>query len=146
VLHNDVEGERRRGVWGNTVLPVCEFARQERQEARQKRVEAGFLLRVFPKERRYAELGYLLPILIGPAVKTRCVGPSSWHAIYIYPTTVRTFGYTPVGHGARPQPILAEVNDPPTIPLRATPSTANYPVAEPVENAVVIVSWPTTHG
>ena len=58
------------------------------------------------RERRYAELGYLLPIFIGPAVKTRCVGPSSWHAIYVYPTTVRTFGYTPVGHGAQPQLIF----------------------------------------
>ena len=41
------------------------------------------------------------PSLSGLAVKTRCVGPSSWHAIYIYPSTVRTFGYAPVGHGAQ---------------------------------------------
>ena len=59
---------------------------------------AGFLWRVFPRERRYAELGYLLPFYLGLAVKTRCVGPSSWHALYIYRTTVRTFGYNPDGH------------------------------------------------
>jgi len=33
------------------------IARQEKQEAHTG--EAGFLLRVFPRERRYAELGYL---------------------------------------------------------------------------------------
>ena len=46
--------------------------------------EAGFLLRLFPRERRYADLGYLLPSSIGPAVKTRCIGPSSWLASYTY--------------------------------------------------------------
>ena len=76
---------------------------QEKQEALTK--DAGFLLRVFPRERHYAELGYLLPFYLRLAVKTRCVGPSSWHAIYIYPTTVWTFGYNPDGHGAQPQPI-----------------------------------------
>ena len=70
---------------------------QEKQEALTE--DAGFLLRVFPRERRYAELGYPLPIFIERAVKTRCVGPSSWHTLYIYPSTVRTFGYAPVGHG-----------------------------------------------
>ena len=44
--------------------------------------EAGFLLRVFRRERRNAELSYLLSICFGPAVKTRCVGPSSWLASY----------------------------------------------------------------
>jgi hypothetical protein len=39
-------------------------------------------LRVFPRERRHAELGYLLPICLGPTVKTRCVGASSWLASY----------------------------------------------------------------
>jgi hypothetical protein len=70
---------------------------QEKQEALTE--DAGFLLRVFPRERRYAELSYLLPFYLGLAVKTRCVGPSSWHALYIYPTTVRKVGYAPVGHG-----------------------------------------------
>ena len=72
---------------------------QEKQEALTE--ESGFLLRVFPRERRYAELGYLLPIYLRLAVKTRCVGPSSWHALYSYLITLRTFGYAPVGHGAR---------------------------------------------
>ena len=70
-------------------------ARQERQEAR-RRVEAGFLLRVFLRERRYAELGYLLPFPIGPAVKTRCIGPSSWLASYM-------IDYHGFGHSAIPR-------------------------------------------
>ena len=37
-------------------------------------------MRVCLRERRYADLGYLLPCSIGPAVKTRCIGPSSTHA------------------------------------------------------------------
>ena len=44
-------------------------ASQEKQEALTE--DAGFLLRVFPRERRYAELGYLLPFYLGLAVKTR---------------------------------------------------------------------------
>ncbi len=74
-------------------------ARSSKKSEKPVREEVGFLLRVFPRERRYAELGYLLPFYLRPAVKTRCIGPSSWHAIYIYPNTVRTFGYAPVGHG-----------------------------------------------
>ena len=70
---------------------------QEKQEALTE--DAGFLLRVFPRQRRYAELGYLLPFYLGPAVKTRCIGPSSWHALYLYAITVRIFGYASVGHG-----------------------------------------------
>ena len=77
---------------------------QEKQEALTE--DAGFLLRVFPRERQYAELGYLLPFYLRLTVKTRCIGPSSWHALYIYPITVRTFGHAPVGHGARHQPIV----------------------------------------
>ena len=61
--------------------------------------EAGFLLRVFPRERQYAELGYLLPSYFGLAVKTRCIGPSSWHALHLYPITVRTFGHASVEYG-----------------------------------------------
>ncbi len=57
-------------------------ARQEKQEALTE--NAGFLLRLFPRQRRHAELGYLLPSPIGPAVKTRCIGPSSWLASYLY--------------------------------------------------------------
>jgi len=83
--------------------------RREKQEARIGK--AGFLLRLFPRERRYADLGCLLPVSIGPAVKTRCIGPSSWHISYIYPSTARTFGYAPVGHGARPQPICMSSRD-----------------------------------
>ena len=67
------------------------------RKARSPLKDAGFLLRVFPRERHYAELGYLLPFYLRLAVKTRCIGPSSWHAIYIYPITVRTFGHAPVG-------------------------------------------------
>ena len=66
----------------------------------------GLLVACFPRERQYAELSYLLPFYLGLAVKTRCIGPSSWHVIYIYPSTVRIFGYASVGHGVRPQPIL----------------------------------------
>jgi hypothetical protein len=40
------------------------------------------LLRVVRRERRYADLSYLLPFCLGPAVKTRCIGPSSWLASY----------------------------------------------------------------
>jgi hypothetical protein len=69
---------------------------QEKQEALTE--DAGFLLRVCPRERQYAELGYLLPFYLRLAVKTRCIGPSSWHAIHVYPSTVRIFGYAPVGH------------------------------------------------
>jgi hypothetical protein len=80
----------------NIAVQDASFASQETQEALTK--DAGFLLRVFPRERRHAELGYLLPFYLGLAVKTRCVGPSPWHALYIYPNMVRTFGYAPVGH------------------------------------------------
>ena len=55
--------------------------------------EAGFLTRLFPRERWYAELGYLLPSSIGPAVKTRCIGSSSWLASYLYYTRSRHFRY-----------------------------------------------------
>ncbi len=41
-------------------------------------------MRLFPRERRYADPGYLLPVSIGPAVKTRCIGSSSWLASYLY--------------------------------------------------------------
>ena len=65
-----------------TLLICCRLLRtqparlQENKEAR--KLEAGFFLR----ERRYANLGHLLPMFpIGPAVKTRCIGPSSRHAI-----------------------------------------------------------------
>ena len=72
------------------------------RKARSPLNEAGFLLRVFPRERQYAELGYLLPFFLRLAVKTRCIGPSSWHALYLYPITVWTFGHAPVGHGTNP--------------------------------------------
>ena len=40
------------------------------KESKKPAQEAGFLLRVFSRERRYADLGYLLPMFpIGPAVK-----------------------------------------------------------------------------
>jgi hypothetical protein len=81
----------------NVVRRSAKTTRQEKQEALTE--DAGFLLRVFPRERQYAELGYLLPFYLRLAVKTRCIGPSSWHAIYIYPTTVRTFGHAPVEYG-----------------------------------------------
>lgn len=80
------------------VIAVLSNKVQETQEALID--DGGFLLRVYPRERRYAELGYLLPFYLRLAVKTRCVGPSSWHALYVHPTTVRTFGYAPVGHSA----------------------------------------------
>ena len=48
---------------------------QEKQEAHTAR--GGLLVRVFLRERRYADLGYLLPFYLGPAVKTRCIGPFS---------------------------------------------------------------------
>ena len=35
------------------------------RKARSPLKDAGFLLRVFPRERRYAELGYLLPFYFG---------------------------------------------------------------------------------
>jgi hypothetical protein len=69
---------------------------QESEEARTS--EAGFFLQVFLRERRYANLGHLLPISYRASGGTRCVGPPSWLASHLYPTTVRTFGYTPVGH------------------------------------------------
>ena len=37
--------------------------------------EADFLLRVFPRERRYAELGYLLPVYFRPTVKNPVCRP-----------------------------------------------------------------------
>ena len=52
--------------------------RQEKQEALTE--EAGFLLRVLPRERQYAELGYLLPFYLRLSVETQCVGPFSWLA------------------------------------------------------------------
>jgi len=70
------------------------------RKARSPLKDAGFLLRAFPRERQYAELGNLLPFYFRLAVKTRCIGPSSWHAVYIYPITVRTFGHAPVEYGA----------------------------------------------
>ena len=75
------------------------------RKARSPHQRCGLPVACFPRERRYAELGYLLPFLSQAAVETRCIGPSSWHALYIYPTTVRTFGYAPDGHRARPQSI-----------------------------------------
>jgi hypothetical protein len=43
----------------------------------------GLLVACFsPKERRNAELSYLLSIFFGPTVKTRCVGSSSRLASY----------------------------------------------------------------
>ena len=41
-------------------------------------------MRVVLRERRYADLGYLLPFYRRLAVKTRCIGPSilGWPAIY----------------------------------------------------------------
>jgi len=86
---------------GVALLLYDRTAPQEKQEARTE--TAGFLLRV-SKKRRYADLGYLLPFYLRLAVQTRCIGPSPWHTLYIYRITVRTFGYAPVGHGARPQP------------------------------------------
>jgi hypothetical protein len=70
------------------------------RKARSPLKDPGFLLRAFPRERQYAELGYLLPFYLRLAVKTRCIGPSSWHAVYIYPITVRTFGYASIEYGA----------------------------------------------
>ena len=46
------------------------------RKARSPLKEAGFLLRVFSRERRYAEPGYLLPFYFRLAEKTRCIGPS----------------------------------------------------------------------
>ena len=37
--------------------------------------EAGFCC-LLPRERRYAELGYLPPNFLGSTVKTQCIGPS----------------------------------------------------------------------
>jgi len=84
-------------AWGSHISQCGRTARQEKQEALTE--DAGFLWRVFPRKRRYAELSYLLPLYLGLAVKTRCVGPSCWHALYMYHTTARTIGYAPVGHG-----------------------------------------------
>jgi hypothetical protein len=69
------------------------------RKARSPLKDAGFLLRVCPRERQYAEIGYLLPFYFGLAVKTRCIGPSSWHALYIYPIRVWTFGHASVEYG-----------------------------------------------
>ena len=55
---------------------------QPQEKRRSPQGKRGFLLRLFPRERRYAELGYLLPFPIGPTVKTRCIGSSSWLASY----------------------------------------------------------------
>ena len=79
---------------GVALLLYDRTAPQEKQEARTE--TAGFLLRV-SKKRRYADLGYLLPFYLRLAIKTRCIGPSSWDAIYIYVSTVRTIGY-PIAH------------------------------------------------
>lgn len=41
-------------------------------------------MRVFSRQRRYADLGYLPPIIyFGPAVKTRCIGSSLRLASYL---------------------------------------------------------------
>ena len=69
------------------------------RETRSPHSEAGFLMRVVPKERRYAELGYLLPFYLGPAVKTRCVGPSSWLASYLQASMVSEFQPCPKWRG-----------------------------------------------
>ena len=94
-------GLTRRWAIGSTVprlVVLSDNARQEKQEARIY-PSAGFMLRV-SRKRQYADLSYLLPMFpIGPAVKPRCTGPSSRHAIYVYPITDRTIGYAPVGHG-----------------------------------------------
>ncbi len=74
---------------------------QETQEAR-KKSRGGLLVACFSEGEAIRRTRLPVAHLYWAAVKTRCVGPSSWHASYIYPTTVRTFGYTPVGHGARP--------------------------------------------
>ena len=70
--------------------PIANFGDRK---ARSPHSEAGFLTRLFPRERRYAELGCLLPSSIGPAVKTRCIGPSSWLASDFHYTRSRHLSY-----------------------------------------------------
>ena len=46
-----------------------------KKEQKPAHEEAGFLLRAFPGERRYADLGYLLPFHLGLAVKNPVYRP-----------------------------------------------------------------------
>ena len=72
--------ERAEAATGKATSP--NLGRPPKKHKKPAQEEAGFLLRVFLRGRRYAELSYLLPFPIGPAVKTRCIGPSSWLASY----------------------------------------------------------------
>ena len=85
----------------------------EKQEARTPR--GGLLVRIFSLERRYADLGYLLPMFpIGPAVKTRCIGSPTWLASLVQSSTISKNWLFPGWRGTTSANFLATVNAPPT--------------------------------